>query len=119
MSAKPDNITHDRDVVAWFEIPAVDFDRAIGFYRIGLNQDIQVMMLNGVRHGIIRNRAGDARGAIVETENPPNGSGPVIYFRSPFDVSFTLTNIESAGGKIIIPKTLIKDSVGDGSTRIP
>lgn len=119
MSTSLDKITQQREVIAWFEIPAINFDRAVEFYRAGLSFKVQVIILNGIRHGIVRNRFSDARGAIVESGYSGTGTGPTLFFRSQYDVSLTLSNVVEAGGQVVTAKTLIKDSAGEGLTRIP
>lgn len=119
MSNSSDRIIHEREIIAWFEIPAVDFERAVQFYRLALGFKVDVILLNGIKNGIIRNRYSDARGTIIEASSSSVGAGPILFFRAQFDVSLTLANVADAGGKILTPKTLIKDSIGGGSTRIP
>lgn len=119
MSTSLDKITQQREVIAWFEIPASDFERAVEFYRNALSFKVQVILLNGVKHGIVRNRFSDARGDIVEAPTRISEGGPVLFFRAQYDVSLTLSNVVTAGGEIIVPKTLITDSIGTGQTRIP
>lgn len=119
MSTSLNRITNNRELVAWLEIPAVDFDRAVSFYRNGLSLQIQVIIMNGIRHGILRNQLADAKGAIVEATESSEGKGPVIFFRSRYDISLTLENITASGGSVIIPKTLIRNFLGKENSRIP
>lgn len=119
MSTTSDQLARQRDLVAWFEIPAVNFDRAVQFYRNGLALQVQVVLFNGVRHGILHSRFSVPRGAIVESSEASCGAGTVIFFRSQYDISSTLEHAAIAGGKIVMPKTLIKDEVAVGASRIP
>ena len=119
MSTSLDKITQQREVIAWFEIHASNFERAVEFYRTALSFKVQVIILNGTRHGIVRNRFSDARGAIVESATCGGETGPTLFFRSQYDVSLTLSNVVGAGGEVVMAKTLIKDSAGEGMTRIP
>lgn len=52
-------------------------------------------------------------GAIVAGEGcTPNTTGPLLYLNGGKDLNQVLSKIESAGGRIIMGKTLINDAVG-------
>lgn len=110
---------YTQDVIAWFEIPALDFDRAVRFYRNAVSLNIQVIELNGQKHGIIHNRYSTPKGTIVESEKSNDGKGPVLFFRAGSDISLMLESITKNGGTIVTPKTLIRNMSPDGTSRIP
>jgi hypothetical protein len=43
---------------------------------------------------------------------PSSTEGPLIYLNANPNVQIVLDRIEAAGGKIIVPKTLISDDIG-------
>ena len=93
------------NAVSWFEIPTVDFQRAIQFYNaiLGLN-------LVGVDAGAIKMAAfpaeGGVGGALVYNENyVPSFNGTTVYLTVEGDLALTLAKIEELGGTIVISKT--------------
>jgi len=119
MSTSLDNLYHKRDIIAWFEIPAINFERAVKFYRESLALQVQIIEFNSTKHGVIRNRHSTPKGSIVEREIVNSGVGPFIYLRATYDVSTTLENIRNAGGKVIKGKTLIRDQINGISSKVP
>lgn len=119
MSTSLDNIYHKRDIIAWFEIPALNFERAVKFYRESLSLQVQVIEFNSIRHGVIRNRHSAPKGSIVEQTEVKTGGGPLLYFRAEYDVSTTLENIRIAGGKVLKEKTLIRDQINGIFSIVP
>ena len=97
-------------MVAWFEIPVLDMDRAKGFYESVFNVEISVHDLGGFIMGWFpeASKTGGATGSLVKHEmyRPSETHGPLIYFSSP-DISVELGRVEVAGGQVIKPKTEI------------
>lgn len=107
-----------RQKIMWFEIPAKDFFRATLFYHKIFNIKVNEITLNGVRHGIFELKNGQVSGAIVETEGEI-GNGPVLFFDATPSIRDLEKRIESNGGTIIVPKTLIKNETSDGKSILP
>jgi predicted enzyme related to lactoylglutathione lyase len=100
--------------VAWFEIPVTDITRAKTFYDKVLNIEIQITDFSGVLMGFFPS-AGEvpgATGSLVQYESYiPSHEGTLVYFSSE-DVQIELDRIETAGGKIMQPKTQISEEHG-------
>jgi predicted enzyme related to lactoylglutathione lyase len=106
-----------KNAISWFEIPSTDLARAQKFYEtifgITLNQldvaNIKMRMfplddmMNGVGGAIVYN---------AEFYKPSTTDGPLIYLNGNPDVQIILDKIESAGGKILVPKTQISPEYG-------
>ncbi|MDF3029006.1 MAG: glyoxalase [Fluviicola sp.] len=95
--------------INWFEIPVKDFNRAKAFYGTLFGAEIQEMPHPDFKYGILpcdmQNGVG---GAIVQGDGfEPSMTGSVIYLNGGDDLSGPLSRIESAGGKILMPKTSI------------
>ena len=102
------------NVINWFEIPAVDFERAITFYAKVLQVEISEMPSpgSGVRYANFPYKPDGSvvSGGIVKMEGfEPSLTGPIIYLNGGDDLSEPLSRVEAAGGKIIIPKSPIED----------
>ena len=106
-----------KNAISWFEIPSTDLARAQKFYEtifgIILNPldvaNIKMRMfplddmMNGVGGAIVYN---------AEFYKPSTTDGPLIYLNGNPDVQIILDKIESAGGKILVPKTQISPEYG-------
>jgi uncharacterized protein len=96
----------DRELIWWFEIPAADINRAQIFYetilRIKMTLDENEVYKTAF-FPIFKDRIG---GSIVQGQGyTPSGDGSKIYLNGHPDLQDILDRVESAGGKILIPKT--------------
>jgi len=101
------------NVVNWFEIPANDFDRAVNFYNSLFDYEFHKVNMMGTEMaffpGEVKNQG--AAGAIVKGEGySPTENGSLIYFTAGDDLSQVLGKVESAGGKVTLPKTAIGEN---------
>lgn len=103
------------NAVNWFEIPVTNYNRAKQFYMAVLNSKItdHPMPEQETKYGVFtynedRNGIG---GAIIEAEGQtPTTDGCTIYLNGGDDLSESLDRVETAGGKIIMPKTNIGEN---------
>ncbi|WP_298117521.1 VOC family protein [Flavobacterium sp.] len=94
----------------WFEIPATDFARATTFYAKVLDAQIQVDPNSNMQYAYLPSdtQKGAFGGAIASGENfVPAMTGTTVYLDGGNDLSVPLSRVESAGGKVILPKTAI------------
>lgn len=105
-----------QNAISWFEIPTSNLDRAQKFYESIF--DIQMQPLDTpqikMRMFPLKNMMG-VGGALVYNAQFYKSSaseGPLIYLNANPDVQIILDRIESAGGKILVPKTLISPEYG-------
>jgi predicted enzyme related to lactoylglutathione lyase len=105
-----------KNAISWFEIPAVDLDRAQKFYEAIF--DIKTVPLDMPQ---LRMRMFPVEspmnigGALCYAPGfykPSTTDGPLIYLNANPDVQNVLDKIESAGGKIVVPKTEISPEYG-------
>lgn len=100
------------DFVSWFEIPALNFDKAVGFYdRIyGINME---RVVSGSHSMAIFPVKGGVGGAVVNGPGSiPGQIGPLVYLNGGEDLDAILSKVPDAGGRIIMPKTLINEESG-------
>jgi uncharacterized protein len=95
------------NAINWFEIPALDLERAFQFYSTILN--------NNVRKGTFGNgdlilfnvpfSNGEAVGGsiVVRNDLKPTTDGGIIYLNAFGKLSLAVSQVESAGGKVIVP----------------
>lgn len=99
--------------INWFEIPAVDFKRAVSFYKKILGVEIEETEILGTKMGFFPSDGKNVSGAIVQGKDyKPSTNGVVAYLNGGNDLQTVLDKIESNSGKIIIPKTKISVEMG-------
>ena len=106
-----------KNAISWFEIPAVDLDRAQQFYEtiFGItlipfetaNFKMRMFPIDDPMTGI-----GGALSYAEGFYKPSATDGPLIYLNANPDVQVVLNKVEAAGGKIIVPKTEISPEYG-------
>lgn len=106
-----------KNAISWFEIPSVDLDRAARFYETIFDVQLIPMDVAQIRMRMfpIDDPMSGIGGAVVYAEGfyePSSTAGPLVYLNANPDVQHVLDKIEAAGGKIIVPKTLISDDIG-------
>jgi predicted enzyme related to lactoylglutathione lyase len=106
-------------MLAWFEIPAFDFEKAIEFYSSVFKFTIEHKNFGSVPYGIIYESGTGISGAIMKVkEKPLPNAGPVLFFKV-MDMSETIQRIRQMGGEILKEKSIIKNETPDGKSIIP
>jgi predicted enzyme related to lactoylglutathione lyase len=101
-----------RNTLNWFEIPALDMDRAVRFYQ----EIFQVALTTGPAGGegylmSMFPDGGGVGGALVSGEGyVPSASGTLVYLNCNPSLDTVLGRVEAAGGQIIVPKTDIGEN---------
>ncbi len=101
------------NAMTWFEIPALDYDRAKTFYTTILGLEITDMPMPDGKYGFFpHNKDGyGSGGGIMQHESmKPTTDGPNLYLDAGEDLSIALAKVEPAGGKIIQPKMAIGEN---------
>ncbi len=104
-----------KNAISWFEIPVKDYERAKKFYATVTNSEIKDhhMPEQNVKYGVFPydNDNNGIGGGLIQAEGQaPTTDGPTIYLNGGEDLSESLGKVESAGGKIIMPKTDIGEN---------
>ncbi len=103
--------------IIWFEIPVQSLDTAVRFYSAMLGTPIERKMLLDTEYGIFKRENTGVGGVLVKKKDVMPGSGVILFFY----VNILSDAIEAAcnnGGKIITPKTLIKQTDEKGNRTI-
>lgn len=100
----------------WFEIPATDIARAIKFYEnifaieMSPVQEMMGMKMAGFPY---EPGSGKAAGALIQGEmHKPSADGCIIYLNANPQIQTVIDRIESAGGKVLMPRTQISPEIG-------
>jgi uncharacterized protein len=93
--------------INWFEIPALDLERAFAFYSTVLNGHVRKGTF-GNGELILFNvpfNTGEAVGGsiVVRSDLKPTTEGGIIYLNAFGKLSDAVSKVEQAGGKIIVP----------------
>jgi hypothetical protein len=103
------------NTINWFEIPAVDFQRACDFYGKILAGELQKTNMGGFDMGFLPMEQGSTGvgGAIVTGEGyTPSSNGSVVYLNGGENLQTILDRVSEAGGNIVLPKTQITPEIG-------
>ncbi len=102
-----------QNALNWFEIPVENFDRAKTFYGTILASDIHEESMGDFKMGFLPMGKEGVGGAIVQGDGcVPSNSGTMVYLNGGEDLGTILSKVESAGGSIVSPKTLITEEIG-------
>jgi predicted enzyme related to lactoylglutathione lyase len=102
--------------ISWFEIPTLDLARAATFYeKIFQIKLFEINTLNLQMRIFPIEDQKNVGGALVynkEFYKPSSTDGPLIYLNGNPDVQLILDRVQAAGGKILVPKTMISPEHG-------
>jgi predicted enzyme related to lactoylglutathione lyase len=95
--------------VSYFEIPALDIDRAVDFYTAVFGFAFERLRVDGKDMALFPNTdgAGGASGALVKGEGYVPGQAGARLYLSVADIQLTLFRTEQAGGALLKPEQAI------------
>jgi predicted enzyme related to lactoylglutathione lyase len=102
-----------KNAISWFEIPALDYQRAKAFYNTVLAIEIMDMPMPEGAYGFLpfdQENGGIGGGLIQAKGQVPSSQGCTLYLDGGDDLSIPLSRVEAAGGKILVPKTGIGEN---------
>lgn len=101
--------------ITWFEIPVADFDRAKKFYSTIYDYEMPETLVGATRMGFLLYEQMEHRvgGAICFGNGyTPSQQGTIPYLNGGSDLNIVLQRVEPAGGKMLLPKSFIGESLG-------
>jgi uncharacterized protein len=102
-----------KNMIKWFEIPAMDFNRAVSFYKNIMDIEISEVDMFGTKMGLFPSDGQNVSGAIVKGDDyKPSTDGVIAYLNGGEDLQEILNRIEKSNGTIIVPKTQISPEMG-------
>lgn len=104
-----------KKLIAFFEIPVVDFHRAVDFYETVLNVKLPIFEWGEEKMACF-NEDGKTVGAISQSPDMlpdfvPSPQGVLIHFNTE-DIAAALERVTEKGGKVVIPRTKIEAECG-------
>ena len=109
-------MTSKENALNWFEISVSDISRAKKFYETIFDIEMPVQEMMGMQMAFFpaEDMNGKVSGALVQGNmHKPSMDGAKIYLNGNPNLDMALGKVEAAGGKVVMPKTLISDSIGN------
>ncbi len=105
------------NAISWFEIPAIDLNRATQFYETIFDIKLHPMDMDNIRMRMfpLKDNMTGVGGAVVDSggfHKPSLTEGPLIYLNGNPDLQKILDKVDSAGGSVMVPKTPISPEYG-------
>ena len=105
------------NAINWFEVPTLDFERAVAFYENILACTMQRMTIPGAQQPIsmamFPTQGEGVGGALVHIpEHTPATAGPLLYLNANPDLDTVLSRVQAAGGAIIMTKVELPYNFG-------
>lgn len=102
-----------KNAINWFEIPALDFDRAVRFYGAIYAFEMPTRDLGHIKMGFFSHEQGQVGGAVVSGEGyQPSVNGSKVYLNAGSDLLTVLDRVAAAGGTVVMGKTAIAPEIG-------
>jgi predicted enzyme related to lactoylglutathione lyase len=106
-----------KNAISWFEIPATDLDRATTFYETIFKIKLVVLDVDNIKMRMfpVDNPQTGIGGAVVLAKDfyiPSSTHGTLLYLNANPDVQIVLDRVKGAGGKVVVPKTVISPEYG-------
>ena len=99
--------------INWFEIPSIDFPRAVKFYETIFENKLKVEQFGDFPMGVFPGEDGNSIGCVVKgAPYVPNKDGTVLYLDATPGMDGVLGRIEPAGGRILMEKTALPQEMG-------
>ena len=103
-----------KSAINWFEIPALDFQRAVRFYSDIFAYELPTRDMGQLRMGFFQHEPGAGTGCAIVCGDgyQPSEHGSKLYLNAGNDLLTVLERVESAGGTVNMGKTEISPEVG-------
>jgi predicted enzyme related to lactoylglutathione lyase len=101
-----------RHYVSWFEIPALNLLRAVGFYNYIYGIQMETTESGGYAMALFPADNGIGGAIVVGEGSIPSETGTLVYLNAGKDLAPILGRVEKAGGRVILEKTLISKEDG-------
>lgn len=102
----------ENNIIAWIEIPVIDFQKAKAFYSTIFNCEIYEQEFNNLTIGFIQSQELNLPCSIIKGEGyKPSGNGIKIYLKCE-NIDNFLKLVTKAGGRVSEEKKLITEEIG-------
>lgn len=101
------------NAINWFEIPVADLARACRFYEQVMDCTLTHETLEDAMMALFPADGAGVGGCLVShPQMKPSSEGTCVYLNAGSDLTPQLARVEAAGGRVIVPRTLIREDIG-------
>ena len=90
-----------RDRAVWFDIPVVDLDRAIAFYRAVLAIRVDKEEHDGLPFAVLEHGDGNGGCLVPKADEVVGEKGPLLYLNVDGRIRAALAKVRELGGSVI------------------
>ena len=102
-----------QNVAVWFEIPAANFERAVGFYEKVFETKLTRDKYDSSDLAVFPHEGTGNSGCVMKADGyKPTRDGSVVYISAGKDLAGPLSRAVANGGSVAIPKTQLPDGMG-------
>ena len=103
-----------RNSITWFEIPAVDIDRAQRFYETVLATSMRREVMGGAQLAVFAADEAGIAGCLqhVAGAGAPSADGTRVYLDAAPSLDAALARAAAAGGRVVTPRTALPPGMG-------
>lgn len=103
-----------RSSITWFEIPAVDLDRAQRFYETVLASAMRRETIAGSQLAVFAADEDGIAGCLQRAPEPvaPSADGTRVYLDASPSLDAALARVAAAGGQVVSPKIALPPGMG-------
>ncbi len=101
-----------KNYISWFEVPVYDIHRAAAFYNAIYGIEMEISVNGDFAMAYFPADDGVGGALIAGPGCYPSDTGSLIYLNAGNDLDGVLGRVELAGGRVIMPKTLINAASG-------
>ncbi len=100
-----------KDIVVWFEIPAANFERAVGFYEKLVGYSLMRENM-GAQAAVFKHDQEIVSGCVMEKPGHKGMEGVMIYLNCNGFLDDAVARVEKAGGKLCSPIVELPGDMG-------
>ncbi len=101
-----------KDFISWFEIPVYDIRRAARFYGTIYNLEMEVTGNGEFAMAYFPADKGIGGALIYGPGCVPSDTGTLVYLNAGNDLDGILGRVDLAGGRVIMPRSVISETAG-------
>ena len=87
----------------WFDVPVVDLDRAVAFYRSVLDIKVDKGEFNGCEFGVLEHADGNGGCLVKSPSEVTAAAGILVYLNVSNRIRDAVSKVEGLGGRIVQP----------------
>jgi uncharacterized protein len=92
------------NAASWFEIPTLDFQRAIDFYNAAFGFELVGADVEPIKIAAFPAESGVGGALVYHPNYIPSFNGTTVYLTVKADIADILVKIEELGGTVVVPK---------------